>query len=35
MIELEIIRYLTLSKEEGDVVIYSDLKRQLTKEYFI
>lgn len=32
---IQIVRYLTLSKEEGDIVIYSDLKRQLTKEYFI
>ena len=31
---IKIIRYLTLSKEEGDIVIYDDLKRQLTKEYF-
>ena len=33
---IKIIRYLTLSsKEEGDIVIYSDFKRQLAKEYFI
>lgn len=31
---IEIIRYLTLSEEKGNV-IYNDLKEQITKGYFI
>lgn len=31
---IKIVHYLTFSKEKDDI-IYDDLKRQLTKEYFI